>query len=88
MIACEMVVSVFVLTVLKLILVLLRNAKCNVHANVIMALYIKEVCNGGVACSLFKLGSLKKTVIAFLFHSGLHSGTIFSKMEISRLWGS
>jgi len=37
----------------------------------------KEVCNGGVACSLLKLGSLEKTVIAFLFHSGLHSGTIF-----------
>ena len=38
---------------------------------------IKEVCNGGVACSLLKLGSLEKTVIASLFHSGLHSGTIF-----------
>ena len=37
----------------------------------------KEVCNGGVACSLLKLGSLEKTVIASLFHSGLHSGTIF-----------
>ena len=24
----------------------------------------KEVCNGGVACSLLKLGSLEKTVIA------------------------
>ena len=23
----------------------------------------KEVCNGGVACSLLKLGSLEKTVI-------------------------
>ena len=34
----------------------------------------KEVCNGGVACSLLKLGSLEKTVIASLFHSGLHSG--------------
>jgi len=32
----------------------------------------KEVCNGGVACSLLKLGSLEKTVIASLFHSGLH----------------
>ena len=39
--------------------------------------FIKEVCNGGVACSLLKLGSLEKTVIASLFHSGLHSGTIF-----------
>ena len=38
---------------------------------------IKEVCNGGVACSLLKLGSLEKTVIASLFHSSLHSGTIF-----------
>ena len=37
----------------------------------------KEVCNGGVASSLLKLGSLEKTVIASLFHSGLHPGTIF-----------
>ena len=37
----------------------------------------KEVCNGGVACSLLKLGSLEKTVIPSLFHSDLHSGTIF-----------
>ena len=37
----------------------------------------KEVCNGGVACCLLKLGSLEKTIIASLFHSGLHSGTIF-----------
>ena len=37
----------------------------------------KEVCNRGVACSLLKLGSLEKTVIASLLHSGLHSGTIF-----------
>ena len=29
----------------------------------------KEVCNGGVACSLLKLGSLEKTVTASLFHS-------------------
>jgi hypothetical protein len=35
----------------------------------------KEVCNRGVACSLLKLGSLEKTVIASLFPSGLH--TIF-----------
>ena len=41
------------------------------------ALQHKEVCNGGVTCSLLKLGSLEKTVIASLFHSGLHSGTIF-----------
>ena len=27
-----------------------------------------EVCNGGVASSLLKLGSLEKTVIASLFH--------------------
>ena len=37
----------------------------------------KEVCNGGVACSLLKPGSLEKTVIAAPFYSGLHSGTIF-----------
>ena len=37
----------------------------------------KEVCNGGVACSPHKLGSLYKTVIASLFQSGLLSGTIF-----------
>ena len=36
----------------------------------------REVCNG-VACSLPKLESLEKTVKASLFHSGLHSGTIF-----------
>jgi hypothetical protein len=29
------------------------------------------------AMSLLKLGSLEKTIIASLFHSGLHSGTIF-----------
>ena len=28
---------------------------------------IKEVCNRGVACSLLKLGSLEKTVIALWF---------------------
>ena len=38
---------------------------------------IKEVCNGGVACSLLKLGSLEKTVTASLFHSGLHSSSPF-----------
>ena len=37
----------------------------------------KEVCNGGVACSLLKLGSLEKTVTASLFHSGLHSSSPF-----------
>ena len=31
----------------------------------------KEVCNGGVACSLLKLGNLEKIIIASLFHSGL-----------------
>ena len=40
-------------------------------------LLTKEVCNRGVACSLLKLRSLEKTVIASLFHSGLHSRTIF-----------
>ena len=34
----------------------------------------KFLCNGGVACSLLKLGSLEKIVIASLYHSGLHSG--------------
>ena len=34
------------------------------------AFTVKEVCNRGVACSLLKLGSLEKTVIASLFHSG------------------
>ena len=37
----------------------------------------KEVCNGGVACGLLKLGSLEKTVTASLFHSGLHSSSPF-----------
>ena len=46
-----------------------NDAKCLINA--------KEVCNGGVACSLLKLESLEKTVIASLFRSGLHSGTIF-----------
>ena len=43
----------------------------------ILGPFNKEVCNGGVACSLLKLGSLEKTVIASLFHSGLHSGSPF-----------
>ena len=43
----------------------------------------KEVCNGGVACSLLKLGGLEKTDIAFLFHSGLQSGTIFCGKKMS-----
>ena len=50
----------------------LFTAQCvvsNQHLN-------KEGCNRGVACSLLKLGSLEKTVIASLFHSGLHSGSI------------
>ena len=37
----------------------------------------KEVCNRRVACSLLKLGSLEKTVIASLFHSGLHLSSPF-----------
>ena len=38
----------------------------------------KEGCNWGHGLSAaIKLGSLEKTVIASLFHSGLHSGTIF-----------
>ena len=43
----------------------------------LIPLPIKEVCNGGVAYSLLKLGNLEKTVIASLFHSSLHSGTNF-----------
>ena len=38
---------------------------------------VMGVYNGGVACSLLKLGSLEKTIIASLFYSGWHSGTIF-----------
>jgi hypothetical protein len=45
----------------------------------------KEGCNRGVACSLLKLGSLEKTVIASLFHSGLHSGsTVRSRFKKAR----
>ena len=40
---------------------------------ILSILLTKEVCNGGVARSLLKLGSLEKTVIASLFHCGLHS---------------
>ena len=35
-----------------------------------ISLLNKEVCNRGVACSPLKLGSLEKTVLASLFHSG------------------
>ena len=38
---------------------------------------VMGVYNGGVACSLLKLGILEKTIIASLFYSGWHSGTIF-----------
>ena len=39
---------------------------------------IKEGCNWGHGLSAaIKLGSLEKTITASLFHSGLHSGTIF-----------
>ena len=50
----------------------------------------KEVCNGGVACSLLKLVSLEKTVTGSLFHSGLHSGTIFlwKKQCHMLFWGT
>ena len=44
---------------------------------IMYSIVTKEVCNGGVACSLLKLGSLEKTVIASLFHSGLHSSSPF-----------
>ena len=47
------------------------------QSQILTAFSAKEVCNGGVAYSLLKLGSLEKTVIASLFHSGLHSGIIF-----------
>ena len=43
----------------------------------------KEVCIRGVACSLLKLRSLEKNIIASLFHSGLHSGTIFVEKTMS-----
>ena len=46
------------------------------QSQILTAFSAKEVCNGGVAYSLLKLGSLEKTVIASLFLSGLHSGTI------------
>ena len=46
-----------------------------VHPADVNTIQGKEVCNGGVACSLLKLGSLEKTVIASLFHSGLHSSS-------------
>ena len=49
----------------------------------------KEVCNGGVACSLLKIGSLEETIIASLFHSGFHSGTIFcGKNDVMLFWGT
>ena len=50
----------------------------------------KKVCNGGVTCSLLKLGSLEKTVIGSLFHSGVHSGTIFlwKKQCHMLFWGT
>ena len=44
---------------------------------ILSILLTKEVCNGGVARSLLKLGSLEKTVIVSLFHSGLHSSSPF-----------
>jgi len=52
--------------------------------------FLKEVCNGGVSCILLKLESLEKTVIASLFHSGLHSGTIFlwKKQWHMLFWGT
>jgi hypothetical protein len=46
------------------------------NRNMIYPNWSKEGCNRGVACSLLKLGSLEKTVIASLFHSGLHSGSV------------
>ena len=54
------------------------------------SIYSKEVCNGGVAYIFLKLGSLKKTAIASLFHSGLHSGTIFlwKKQCYMLFWGT
>ena len=46
---------------------------------------IKEVCNEGVACSLFKLENLEKTVTASLFHSGLHSSSPFFVKKLHNL---
>ena len=59
-----------------------NDAKCLINA--------KEVCNGGVACSLLKLESLEKTVIASLFYFGLHSGTIclWKKQRHVLFWGT
>ena len=54
-----------------------KLSKAAVLSNYPNVLKLKEVCNGGVGCSLLKLGSLEKTVIDSPFHSGLHSGTIF-----------
>ena len=53
-------------------------------------LLTKEVCNRGVACSLLELGSLEKIVITSLFHSGLHSGTIFMWKKCCHMlfWGT
>jgi hypothetical protein len=61
----------------------------NFGGNCVMQGIGKEVCNGGVACSFLKLGSLEKTVIASLFYSGLHSGTIFlgKKQCHMLIWG-
>ena len=60
------------ITCLFFVMVLTFKKKCSD-----LVVFIKEVCNRGVVCSLLKLGSLEKTFIASLFHSGLHSGTIF-----------
>ena len=41
-------------------------------------MFVREGCNRGHGFSAaIKLGSLLKTVIASLFHSGLHLGIIF-----------
>ena len=54
-----------------------QPSKISIKYGIILVKFIKEVCNGGVACSLLKLGSLEKTVTASLFHSGLHSSSPF-----------
>ena len=38
---------------------------------------VRKVVIEGIFSAAIKLGSLEKTVIASLFHSSLHSGTIF-----------
>ena len=47
---------------------------------------LRKFVIGGVACSLLKLGSLEKTVIASRFHSGLHSSSSFFCRKNHTIW--